>query len=349
LRRFLPRRLHRRSLALAAAVAVAAIPGRADPGTITMTVDSRVIENFRIGSGETRFGELEFVGGLEMYGSSKHFGALSAIHVFDDQAHFIGAADTGFWYGGRIERDADRRPTGLTDVTMREFVDAQGGFTHEKWNVDAEGLTVDGQTAYVSFEREHRITEYDISDLGNPVFLREAKPPVPMYELRRNRGFETVAVAPQGLPYAGALVGITEKSLDRDRNIMAFVRKPDGASFEFSVRRRGEFDITDGKFLPDGDLVLLERRFNIQDGVAMRLRRIAGTDIIKGSTVDGEILLQADLLYQIDNMEGLSVSVDPDGTPRLTIVSDDNHSILQRNLLLEFRLVGRSRQAMQDG
>ena len=109
------------------------------------------------------------------------------------------------------------------------------------------------------------------------------------------------------------------------------------------MKRIGEFDITDGDFLPGGDMILLERRFNMSDGVAMRLRRIHGADIEKGATVDGEILLEADLLYQIDNMEGLSVTIDPDGTPRLTLVSDDNHSILQRNLLLEFRLIG------QDG
>ena len=163
---------------------------------------------------------------------------------------------------------------------------------------------------------------------------------MPLYELRRNRGFETVTIAPPASPLAGALVGVTEKSLDRNGNIMAFVRRPDGSSFEFSVRRVGEFDVTDGQFLPDGDLILLERRFNIADGVAMRLRRIANGDIARGVTVDGEELLQADLLYQIDNMEGLSITIDPDGTPRLTLVSDDNHSILQRNLLLEFRLVG---------
>ena len=60
-------------------------------------------------------------------------------------------------------------------------------------------------------------------------------------------------------------------------------------------------------------------------------------------------MLEADLLYQIDNMEGLAITTDPDGTPRLTIVSDDNHSILQRNLLLEFRLVGGRKQVRQDG
>jgi hypothetical protein len=72
----------------------------------------------------------------------------------------------------------------------------------------------------------------------------------------------------------------------------------------------------------------------------MRLRHFKANEIMADATIDGEILLEADMLYQIDNMEGLSITTDGDGTPRLTIISDDNHSLFQRNLLLEFRLTG---------
>ncbi len=308
----------------------------AAPEIVHMTVTSSPITNFRIGSDEQQFGELEFAGGLEMTASSRHFGALSALHVFPDRSRILGVADTGLWYAGRIDRDETGRPTGLSGVSMWQMVPGSVA----KWTTDAEGMTVTGDTVYVSFEEEHRIAEYALPEDGHPVLLREKEPPVPMYELRANKGFETVTVAPDGLPIAGALVGITERSLDRNGNMMAFVRWPDGNSYEFSVKRSDEFDITDGQFLPDGDLILLERRFNMIDGIAMRIRRIAGKDIAKGATVDGKVLLEANMLYQIDNMEGLSISIDPDGTPRLTLVSDDNHSILQRNLLLEFRLVG---------
>jgi len=317
-------------------LAVVVWPAQAAPEIVAMTVKARPITNFRIGSGQQRFGKLEFAGGLEMTASSRHFGAISAIHLFDDQSRVLGVADTGFWLASRIERDEIGRATGLSDTTMWEMTEFGPG----KWASDAEGIAVGGDTVYVSFERRHRIAEYDLDDSGFPALRRQYEPPVPLYELRENRGFETVTVAPATTAFPGALVGVSEKSLDKNRNIMAFVRKRDGESFEFSVKRSGEFDITDGQFLPDGDLVLLERRFNLTDGVAMRLRRIDGTDIAAGATVDGEVLLEANLLYQIDNMEGLSVTIDPDGVPRLTVVSDDNHSILQRNLLLEFRLVG---------
>ncbi|GAB4350695.1 MAG: esterase-like activity of phytase family protein [Oricola sp.] len=327
-------------LPLPAALGLAALlfapAAGAAPETLPVDVTARPIDNFRIGFDRQRFGKLEFAGGLELTGSVRHFGALSALHVFDDQAHMLAVADTGFWLKAQIERDDTGRATGLSGAAMWEMTEFGPG----KWETDAEGLTMAGDTVYVSFERDHRIAEYAFGDDGYPQLQRQYRPPVPLRELRTNRGFETVTLAPATTPFPGALVGVSEKSLDRNGNIMAFVRKPDGSHFEFSVRRTGEFDITDGQFLPGGDLVLLERRFNVVDGVAMRLRRIAGGTIAAGATVDGEVLLEANLLYQIDNMEGLSITVDPDGTPRLTLVSDDNHSILQRNLLLEFRLVG---------
>lgn len=326
------------SAALGLAVLLTVHASVAAPGVFSFEVSARPIDNFRIGSGQQRFGELEFVGGLEMTASSRHFGGLSALHVFDDQTRMLAVADTGFWLKAQIERDENGRPTGLVNSAMWEMTEFGPG----KWETDAEGLTIAGDTAYVSFERDHRIADYTLDKDGFPVLQSEAPPPVPLRELRRNRGFETVTVAPETSPLAGSLIGVSEKSLDRNGNMMAFVRRPDGSSFEFSVKRVGEFDITDGQFLPDGDLILLERRFNVTDGVAMRLRRIDGGSIEEGATVDGEELLQGNLLYQIDNMEGLSITVDPDGTPRLTIISDDNHSILQRNLLLEFRLVGES-------
>ena len=52
------------------------------------------------------------------------------------------------------------------------------------------------------------------------------------------------------------------------------------------------------------------------------------------------LLFEADLGYQIDNMEALGVHVAKDGTTILTMISDDNFSLLQRTILLQFALVG---------
>ena len=79
--------------------------------------------------------------------------------------------------------------------------------------------------------------------------------------------------------------------------------------------RRNDFDITDCAILPSGDLLLLERRFTWITGVALRIRRIPLAALMPGALVDGPALFDADLGYQIDNMEGLGVHAPPMATP----------------------------------
>ena len=105
---------------------------------------------------------------------------------------------------------------------------------------------------------------------------------------------------------------VSEKSLDKNGNIFAAIIEGPHKGI-FTVKRNGEFDITDGAFLPDGDLLLLERSFSMADGVKMRLRRIYGESIAKGAVADGPVLFEADMAYQIDNMEGMDVWRRADG------------------------------------
>jgi hypothetical protein len=302
-----------------------------------MEVSARPITQFHIGHDETRFGPLTFVGGLEMTSDSSDFGSMSAFRFRKPGSDFIGVADTGFWFFGRIDHDADGRPSGVSDFTMQAMVDADGNIIGRKWLTDAEGLGIKGDTATAGFERSHRISEFRIDPADMKAPVRDLDFLVPRKELRMNRGFETVAYAPEDGPLKGARVIVSEKSLDENGNqFAAILEGPEKGVF--TVKRSGKFDITDGAFLPNGDLLLLERSFSYADGVAMQLRRIDGNTIRKGKLADGPVLLQADMSYQIDNMEGLDVWRRADGVLMVSIVSDDNQSLLQRNLYLEFRL-----------
>jgi hypothetical protein len=51
-------------------------------------------------------------------------------------------------------------------------------------------------------------------------------------------------------------------------------------------------------------------------------------------------MIEADLGYQIDNMEGIAVHNAASGETIVTLISDDNFSVIQRNLLLQFAIVG---------
>jgi len=316
-----------------------AVPAFADAAAPVerMEISTRPILNFRIGHDDKLFGPLEFVGGLEMTGSSRHFGALSAFRFLKPGSDFIGVADTGFWFFGSVEHDAEGRPSGISGFRMQQMVDKAGKPVSEKWHVDAEGLGVRDGIATVGFEREHRIAQFRIEPDGMKAALRQLDFLVPKRELRNNRGFETVAYSRSDGPLGGALVIVSEKSLDRQGNIFGAIIEGPGKGI-FTVRRSDDFDISDGTFLPNGDLLLLERSYTMVAGLRLRLRRIAEKDIARGAVLDGPALMQADMSYQIDNMEGVDAWTRADGQVMVSLISDDNHSILQRNLYLEFIL-----------
>ena len=70
-------------------------------------IHGTAISAFKPGSEQTRFGALEFLGGLELSSSNALLGALSAIRFRPDERHFISVLDTGLWLTGAIERVED--------------------------------------------------------------------------------------------------------------------------------------------------------------------------------------------------------------------------------------------------
>jgi len=332
---------------LASACAMSAVLGLSSctpavipPGEmLPIQVQSDVIRD--LGGNPTLSPGLTFVGGVELSSPEPLFGAFSSIR-FRDQQSFVGVFDTGYWIEGRILRDAGGRLAGLEAVRLAPLLDASGRESASKFHVDAESLALDGDRAYVGFEQRHRVLSYGpLSDLGKALPSAPIAFPFDLDILHSNGGFESLVIAPQGSEIAGALVAISEKSFDDNGNIYAAIVGGPLAG-EFRVRPRDNFEITDAAYLPDGDLLLLERRFSIATGVGMRLRRIEGASIRPDAVVDGEILFEANYRSQIDNMEGLEVLPEPDGSVRLIVVSDDNHSILQRTLMLEFRLTSQN-------
>lgn len=299
-------------------------------------ISSLPIATFKVRSSETRFGPFDYLGGLVLSSPDPVFGGLSALRLRDNGTGVIAVTDTGYWFTADLQRDGDGRLSGLSNGELTAMRDRAGNVVQSRYGVDAEGLAIDGDRVMVSFERDHRIEVFALSGIPTAAPVSTLPHLIPDHEFRNNRGMEALAVGPPGSALDGALVAIAEKSLDKQGNIFAaIVTGPDRGVF--FVRRHPPFDVTDGDFLPNGDLLLLERRFSVAQGVGMRIRRIPDGEIRPGKTVDGEVLLEADFGFQIDNMEGLDVSVTADGGIRVLLLSDDNHSVLQRTLLLEFR------------
>ena len=143
---------------------------------------------------------------------------------------------------------------------------------------------------------------------------------------------------PKSQPLAGTLIAMSERGLDKNGNLVAFLI---GGPLpgQFSVRRTEDFDISDAVLLPSGDLLILERKFSWLVGLGIRIRRIPLKSLAPGAVVDGPSIFEADLADEVDNMEGIDAHLSPEGETILTMVSDDNFSMIQRTLLLQFALV----------
>ncbi len=313
-------------------------PG-AEIGFVPIELRVAEIDSFEIGLSETRFGALEFRGGLDLSTRNPDFGALSGLDFAPDGT-LIAVADTGHWFMARPV-ESDGRLIGLADARLAPILDGDGKPIESKRQGDAEGLRVTTRNgrleALVSFEQRNDVRRFVAApDLAHarPELV---KLPKAVRGIDRNGGLEAVAVAPTDGPFAGALALVAEHSLDKNGNHRGWIVGGSRAG-AFSVVRSQEFDITDAAFLPNSDLVILERRFSFTTGVGMRIRRIAAADLQPGKTVEGRILLEADMRFQIDNMEGMALRAGRNGETLITLCSDDNNSMIQRTILLQFAL-----------
>lgn len=332
---------HRSRAALAGACLVLTAPlaaQAASPGFRPIALEARQIDDFLPSLPEQVFGPLEFRGGLELTSSDRQFGSLSGLDFASDGTLYA-VADRGRWFAARpIEKDG--RLVGLEDPRIAPILNNAGQPLSGKAWGDAEGLRIkrdrDHDVAYVTFEGVN-----DLREFGGDNFVlassRSVALPRAARDLPHNKGLEGLAIAPEVGPLGGAIVVIAEEPLgDSGRHGGWIVGGPEAGAF--SIESAGNYGITDAAFLPDGDLLVLERSLRFPFGFTMRLRRIAGQDLAPSATVDGEILVEADLRYQIDNMEGLAVGRNEVGETIIAIVSDDNESPLQRTLLLYFAL-----------
>jgi len=304
---------------------------------IAITVDAIPITSFDTRDpAQLRFGALMFRGGLALTSKHPAFGGISGLHMEPDGAHFIAVTDRGSWLRGRIVYD-NGKPAGIADAELAPILGADGTpLAAHKW-FDAESLTERDGMLYVGIERVEQIVRFNYRRDGLKARGEVVKVPADFKTFINNKSLECLVAPQHGAPHAGELIAVTEESLDADGNLRAFVLK--GAeTVRFSVKRSDEFDVSDCTVLPPGDLLLLERRYSVARGVAMRMRRIPLAAIKEGAVVDGPPLIQADLAYQIDNMEGVGIHQTPQGETVLTLVSDDNFAPIQRNLLLQFTL-----------
>ncbi|MFO0345349.1 MAG: esterase-like activity of phytase family protein [Labrys sp. (in: a-proteobacteria)] len=340
-----PRRnLHRRlgwaafGVALAMSGALLAVnaiakPKALEPGLHPISVEASPITDFcgKAGAG-TR---LTFLGGLVLSSEEETFGGISGLSITADGTTILGVTDAGSWVSAKLITE-EERPVGITDVTMAPVLRSDGRPLRPSQR-DTEAIAIDKGNAYVPTEGANVILRLPIGKDGLMARAGAIPSPPAMKTLPKSKGIEAAGFAPPVSPVAGALLLVAERYGEKDDTTVGFlVGGPDPGILR--IRRHDGFEATDLRFLPNGDLLLLERYYSGLLDLKMRLRLIPGASVRAGAVLDGEILLTAGLECPIDNMEGLAVHEGKDGRLILTLVSDDNFSSLQRTILLRFEL-----------
>jgi hypothetical protein len=316
-------------------------PRDLEPSTVEIVATPLASFN-RFGATQTRFGKLEFRSGLVLTSpQSRNFGGWSGLVIDPDGRTFASVSDSGVWMTGTLDY-ANGHLSGISGARIGPLLALDGNTLKRNRDRDAEALavvsgSVRSGSMIVSFEQNSRLVRYDLTSDGFSPARSMLEKPRAASGMRRNNGFEAMTVM-KGGAYTGDAIALSERYYDKSRNHTGWIWTAQGPEV-FHLTNIGDFDITDIASLEDGTLFVLERRFRWLEGVKMRIRRINAVDLQPGKTLDGDVLLDANLEYQIDNMEGLAVTRGPSGETILTLISDDNFNhFLQRTLLLQFAL-----------
>jgi hypothetical protein len=305
---------------------------------VSIEVNARPIPSFDPRDrSHVRFGSLEYRSGLVLTSRFRGFGGLSGLRLDSKGERFIAISDHGSWFTGRIVYQG-REMTGLADVEAAPMLGPDGRTLAARGWYDSESIALDGPLVYIGIERVNRLLRFDFSK----GFTRSRGEVVPLppaaRRLPHNKGLEALVMVPKGLPLAGTLIALSERGLDAQGDLIGFLIGGPTPG-QFAIRRSNDFDISDAVLLPSGELLVLERKFSWVSGLGIRIRSVPLKSLAPGALVDGPAIFDADLGHEIDNMEGIDAHLTPEGDTVLTLVSDDNFSMLQRTLMLQFTLV----------
>jgi hypothetical protein len=288
----------------------------------------------------TSVGKLRWRGGVVLTAAEPRFGGWSDLWIAPEGRGLRSISDEGSWLTASLRYDNDGRLIGVASGMIGSLRDENGQLLGDKIETDAEGLArlPDGGWL-VSFERDHRVLYYPRGEesagqglAGQP--RRLTTPP----EFRRqpaNGGVEAMLV----LPDRRTLL-ISEEMSERPGTVVGWIVDASATWRKFHYQTRDpDHRPTSMALLPDGDLVLLERAFDMARGVRVAIKRIRTADVVADAVVRGEELAWLHQPLAVDNLEGVAVGRGARGETLLWLLSDNNFSPLQRTILLHFELM----------
>jgi hypothetical protein len=283
---------------------------------------------------------LIYRGGLQLNSQTDTFGGLSAIGFVGTEGKLVTVSDRGNFISGQLIYDEANAPLSLVGVQIAPIQNSRGADLPSDFARDAEALTIierpdNRSVVRVGFENLTRVADYHLEN-GVPTGpATEVLIPGWLADAKTNDSLEAVCLAPPSSPVAGSTLLLTEGVTAGDGAHAAYLLgKSDKGPLSY-VSGSGT-NPTDCAFLPNGDLLVLERGV-VLISFAARLVRIKAADVKPSAQMQGEVLFEA-TGGDLDTMEGVAVHTAPSGETRITLISDDNFNDWERNLLLEFTL-----------
>lgn len=273
-----------------------------------------------------RVGALRLVAMVQLESVLPGFGGFSAVALRENKLILL--SDGGNWLQlalrhGRVEN-------GRIGV-----LPAGPGTGWAKGDRDSESLALDPVTgtAWVGFETFNQMWRYDAAFRGDEAHIA----PEAMRRWGVNRGAEAMVRLRDG-----RFVVLCERGSKRrlPREGLIFPGDPTrGASPKrFGFVPPAGYDVSDATELPNGDLLVLVRRFALPFDFSAKLVRVARSSFKAGATVRGrEVATLAGGAYA-ENWEGVTATVER-GRTVLWLVSDSDSVFLQHTKVAKFVLL----------
>jgi len=273
----------------------------------------------------TQLGSFTYLGGWQLTSSASAFGGLSSLAV--EGRRFFAISDAG----------------GLVQFTLGRFghvSDAQAMPLppacrpgSDKVDRDSESLAHDPVTGewWVGYEWRNAICRIN----GDFTIGERVAHPRAMAHWPRTGGAETLLKLADG-----RFLVIAERDADdkRVRPALLFDRDPsDPAAIAdpLGYRPPPGFSPTDAAQLPDGRILILNRRFGLDTLFTACITLVDARALRKGAVLSGRIIAKLEAPATPENFEGIAVTVD-DARTIIWVISDNNFASWQRTLLLKF-------------
>lgn len=297
-------------------------------------IEVRHLTQLAVDPTRVRIGALEYLGGVVLKSPDPAFGGFSALHVEDGR--FVLLSD-----GGAVVRFAMDDDWRIRDASFDDL--AQGPRTGwEKRDRDSESIAFDPDTGthWVAYESANAIWRYD------KMLTRATGQRRPSAMRRWPRGGGPEAMARMA---DGRFVVFSESARrggpDGTYRALAFDRDPvdpRARTSRFFYRPPTGFRATAADALPDGRVIVVNRRVVWPDGFEAAITIFDPADIRPGAEVAGRVAARFGgglwSGFGRDNFEAVSVTVEGNDTI-VWLATDNNLQWPQRSLLLKFRLL----------